>query len=317
MNIVIGVSSCLMGQKVSDGGQRHDPYITDTLGRYFKLVPVCPEVASGMPIRREAMRPEGKPDRPRLVTGKSRIDRPRQMPDFCRNRITKLEQENLCGFIFRKDAPGAGLHGRKVYHDGRRVKSGRGLFAAEVVRHYPFLPVEEETRLSDPVHKDNFIERVFTRARWKKFLTAEPDGGKLMEFHSSHKLLVMAHSPTIYQELDALVAKGSKLDKMELFERYEELLMMAMAVRATVKKHTNVLLHVMGHLEGGLSRDENEELLALIRKYRDHEVPQIVPVAMLRHYSLKFNESRLCDQLYLSPHPTEVALKDQVRPAES
>ena len=311
--ITVGVSSCLLGEKVRfDGGHRHDSYLTDTLGQFFGFVPVCPEVGCGMPTPREAMRLEGDPARPRLVTIAGRADLTDQMQAFCLEKVAALEQKELSGFIFKKNSPSSGLHRVKVHHDGRATRNGRGLFAAEVVRRFPFLPVEEEGRLSDPAHRENFIGRVFTYARWRAFLRGEPDLGGLVEFHTAHKLLVMSHSPTIYRELGALVGNGGQLKRAELFQRYEELLMMAMALSATVKKHTYVLMHIMGYFKAGLSHEEKEELLELIRQYHDHLVPQIVPVTMLRHYSLKFNDSYLRGQLYLSPHPTELALRNRV-----
>lgn len=54
--MTIGVSACLLGQKVRyDGGHKHDSYITDTLGRFFRFLPLCPEVECGMTIPRESM----------------------------------------------------------------------------------------------------------------------------------------------------------------------------------------------------------------------------------------------------------------------
>ena len=83
-SIKIGVSSCLLGELVRyDGGHKHDRYITDILGNYFSFVPVCPEVGCGLPIPREAMRLEGDPANPRLMTGRSRIDLTEQMLAFC------------------------------------------------------------------------------------------------------------------------------------------------------------------------------------------------------------------------------------------
>jgi uncharacterized protein YbgA (DUF1722 family)/uncharacterized protein YbbK (DUF523 family) len=311
--ITLGVSSCLLSEKVRyDGGHRHDHYITDTLGKFFRFVPVCPEVGCGLPVPREAMRLEGEPISPRLVTHTSRIDLTEQMQAYCREKVAALQDEGLSGFIFKKNSPSSGLYRVKVYNSGMPVKSGRGLFAAEVVRQFPLLPVEEEGRLNDPALRENFIERVFTYARWQAFLRGDPDLGGLVGFHTAHKLLVMAHSTTLYRELGALVGNGKQLEKAELFRRYEELLMMAMALCATVKKHTNVLMHIMGYFKAGLSHDEKEELLELIRQYHDHLVPQIVPVTMLKHYCLKFNDSYLRGQLYLSPHPVELALRNHV-----
>lgn len=321
--ITIGVSSCLLGEKVRyDGGHRHDHYITDVLGKFFAFVPVCPEVECGLPVPREPMRLEGEPGHPRLMTVETRLDKTDQMLAFCRDRVEALEHDDLCGFIFKKGSPSSGLHHVKVYKSpgskegkgksGATVKSGRGLFAREVTRAYPFLPVEEEGRLVEAQCRENFIGRVFTYSRWKRFLESDPDLGDLVQFHTAHKFLVMAHSPTIYRELGALVGKGAQLSKAELFLNYGELLMMAMAMVATVKKHTDVLMHIMGFFKAALSREEKEELLDLIRQYHDHQVPQVVPVTMLKHYCLKFNDHYLRQQLYLSPDPTELALRNHV-----
>jgi uncharacterized protein YbbK (DUF523 family) len=141
--ITLGVSSCLLSEKVRyDGGHRHDHYITDTLGKFFRFVPVCLEVGCGLPVPREAMRLEGEPISPRLVTHTSRIDLTEQMQAYCREKVAALQDEGLSGFIFKKNSPSSGLYRVKVYNSGMPVKSGRGLFAAEVVRQFPLLPVE-------------------------------------------------------------------------------------------------------------------------------------------------------------------------------
>ena len=194
--IKLGVSACLLGEHVRyDGGHKHDRYITDTLGPYFSFVPVCPEVGCGMPTPREAMRLEGDPEHPRLVNVRSRIDRTEQMLEYCKTRVKELECEDLCGFIFKKDSPSSGLFRVKVYNNGVSVKNGRGLFAAAVAQHFQLLPMEDEGRLNDPSIRENFIARVFSYRRWKDFLATGPTPGELAEFHTAHKLLMMAHSP--------------------------------------------------------------------------------------------------------------------------
>ena len=173
--IKIGVSSCLMGNTVRyDGGHKHDRYLSHILGRFFQLVPVCPEVECGMPIPRDAMRLEGDPANPRLVTIRDCIDKTGQMLDFCSKKVRELESEDLCGFIFKKGSPSCGLYGVKVYNRKVQARRGSGLFAAAMVHHFPLLPVEEEGRLDDPAIRENFIEQVFTQRRWKDFLMGEP-----------------------------------------------------------------------------------------------------------------------------------------------
>ncbi len=312
-SIKIGVSSCLLGEPVRyDGGHKHDRYLTDTLGRFFAFVPVCPEVGCGLPIPRESMRLEGDPAQPRLVTGRSRIDKTEQMLAFCSAKVKELEGADLCGFIFKKDSPSSGLYRVKVYNQGASVKNGRGLFAAAVSRHFPRLPLEEEGRLNDPAIRENFIERVFSFRRWQVFLAAQPTVGRLVEFHTAHKLLMMAHSPEIYRAMGALVAHGKEQPLPELLPSYEELFMKGLALHATAKKNTNVLHHIMGYFKTHLSPEEKEELREIIGQYHDQFLPLIVPLTLLKHYISKYHQRYLQGQIYLSPHPAELMLRNHV-----
>lgn len=312
-SITIGVSSCLLGERVRyDGGHTHDHYITDTLGRYFRFLSICPEVGCGLPIPREAMRLEGDPASPRLMTGKSRIDLTAQMQAFCTAKVKELEGEGLCGFIFKKNSPSSGLFRVKVYNNGVAAKSGSGLFAAAVARHFPLLPMEEEGRLNDPNLRENFIERVFSYRRWKDFLATGPTLGRLVEFHTAHKLLIMAHSPRFYSSLGALVGQGKDLPLPELLRCYEEQFMKSLALHATTKKNTNVLQHMMGYFKQQLSAEEKAELLDVIGQYHDNLTPLIVPLTLLRHYVRKYDQHYLNGQVYLSPHPAELMLRNHV-----
>ena len=160
--IRIGVSSCLLGEKVRyDGGHKLDPYITETLGRRFTLVPFCPEVGCGLPVPREAMRLEGEPLTPRLITKESRMDLTGRMLAWCRETVIELERQGLSGFIFKKGSPSCGLFRVPVFDQAVAGGSGRGLFAAAVAARFPHLPVVEEEQLADPEFRAAFIKRVF------------------------------------------------------------------------------------------------------------------------------------------------------------
>ena len=312
--IAVGVSACLLGQKVRyDGGHKHDSYITGTLGRFFRLVPVCPEVECGMPIPREAMRLVGNPENPRLMTVRSGVDKTGQMLEFSEKKVRQLEAEELSGFIFKKNSPSSGLYRVKVYQNGQQpARTGSGLFAAAVVRHFPLLPVEEEGRLNDPQLRENFLERVFAFHGWQQFLSGHPDAGKLVAFHTAHKLLMMAHSPVLYREMGNLTAAAGTTSAENLFDRYGELLMKGLSLQATAKKNANVLMHIMGYFKQQLTAEEKAELLDLIEQYRNRLVPLIVPITLLRHYVRKYDQEYLKGQVYLSPHPAELMLRNHV-----
>jgi uncharacterized protein YbgA (DUF1722 family)/uncharacterized protein YbbK (DUF523 family) len=283
------------------------------LGKFFVFKSVCPEVGCGMSTPREAMRLEGDPVNPSLMTRLSRIDKTDQMLAYCNFMLRELETADLCGFIFKKDSPSSGLFRVKVYGPtGIPYKTGSGLFAAAVSRHFPLLPLEEDGRLHDPYIRENFIERVFCYRRWKDFLGNGPDMGGLVDFHSRHKLVMMAHSPQLYREMGVLVAHGKGLKQEELFRRYEELFMKGLSLQATVKKNTNVLMHIMGYFKKILSPCEKEELLEIIRQFHSQLVPLLVPLTLLKHYVSKYDQSYLKQQVYLSPQPAEQMLRNHV-----
>ncbi|TAN39809.1 MAG: DUF1722 domain-containing protein [Nitrospirae bacterium] len=312
--IRLGISSCLLGEKVRyDGGHKLDHYLKDTFGQFVAWVPVCPEVESGLPVPREAMRLTGSPDQPRLVTRKTGIDHTDRLKAWSRERLKGLDREDLCGFIFKSRSPSSGMRSVKVYDaDGIPHSSGVGIFARAFMARFPFIPVEDEGRLNDPALRDNFIERVFVFRRWRNFQKGKTGIQELVEFHAAHKLLLLAHSPRHYTEMGRLVANSKKLRSETLHAEYFRMLMEGMALLATVRKNTNVLQHIAGYFKKQLSADERQELVEVIGEYHKGLIPLIVPVVLLRHYVRKYDDPYLKQQHYLAPHPAELMLRNHV-----
>lgn len=310
--IRLGISACLLGENVRfDGGHKLDRFLRDTLGKFVDYVPVCPEAECGLGIPREAMHLEGDPAVPRLITVRSKRDFTDQMLRWANERVRELERENLCGFIFKSDSPSSGMERVKVYDANnmpRRI--GTGLFAAAFMRHFPLLPVEEEGRLHDPMLRENFIERIFVAKRWRDLTEGRKKVGNLIEFHARHKLLVMAHSPKHASALGKLLANSKQLPVDELYSQYHEMLVQALKLKATVKKHTNVLQHLMGYFKKHLSSDEKQELLEIFEHYYQEHLPLIVPVTLIGHYVRKYDQPYLREQYYLNPHPIELQLRN-------
>lgn len=312
--IKIGISACLLGEKVRyDGGHKQDHYLTDTLGRYVEWVPVCPEVEYGLPIPREAMRLVGDPDTPRLVTIRTGKDHTDGMKAWAREKLSALEREELCGFVFKSRSPSSGYKGVKVYSpSGMPVLKGTGIFAGAFIDHFPLIPVEDEGRLHDPELRENFIERVFVFKRWKEFISSDATAGGLVSFHSDIKLLLMSHSQKHYTMLGRMVAGGKKEKKGELFDRYISLLMEGLRPIATKKKNTNVLMHIVGYFKKVLTTDEKAELLQIIENYHKGLIPLIAPLTLVNHYVRLYDEQYLKRQYYLNPHPVELMLRNHV-----
>ncbi len=312
--IRILISSCLLGEKVRyDGGHKREPYLVETLGRFVEWVPVCPEVDCGLPTPREAMRLVGDPKSPRLVTSKEGVDHTETMTSWARKKLKELERIDLCGYICKKDSPSSGMERVKVYGDsGIPAKVGSGVFTKAFMEHFPLIPVEEEGRLNDPVLREKFIGRVFTLRRFRDLLAKGKTRGGLVSFHTDHKLLLLSHDRKRYDEMGRLVARAKELPAGELYDRYQQLLMGALSAKPTVKKTADVLLHMMGHFKKVLSADEKQELLEVISRYREKLIPLIVPVTLIAHYVRKYRVSYLDRQVFLSPHPVELMLRNHV-----
>ena len=312
--IRILVSSCLLGEKVRyDGGHKRDPFLVATLGRFVEYVPVCPEVECGLPTPREAMRLVGDPDFPRLVTAKTAVDHTRKMQGWIRTKLEALDGMDLCGYICKKDSPSSGMERVKVYGEaGIPAKVGVGMFTKAFLDRFPLVPVEEEGRLQDPALREMFVERVFTLRRLRDRIRKGKTHGNLVEFHTDHKLLVLAHGRSLYTEMGKLVAHGKGLSPDELYGRYQHLLMKALRLRTSPAKCADVLMHMMGHLRKFLTPDEKQELLEVIDQHRKRLIPLVVPVTLLRHYVRKYDVAYLKRQYFLNPHPVELMLRNHV-----
>ena len=310
----IGVSRCLLGEEVRyDGGHKRDQFLTDVLGRYVEWVPICPEVEAGIGTPREAMRLVGTPQHPRLVTIKSGTDHTRALETMATNRIEELKELDLSGYVLKKGSPSCGIERVRIYNEqGVPSRNGVGLFARAFIEQFPLIPIEEEGRLCDSTLRENFIERVFCYHRWQDLIQKGVTRQALIQFHTIHKYVLLAHHPQQYKVLGRLIGQAEQYRPKELAHRYGELFMKTLAVKATVRKHVNVLQHIIGHFKERLGTHEKAELADVIGDYHQELTPLIVPLTLIKHYVQIFDVSYIRDQVYLSPHPKELMLRNHV-----
>jgi uncharacterized protein YbgA (DUF1722 family)/uncharacterized protein YbbK (DUF523 family) len=310
----VGISACLLGEKVRfDGGHKRDSFLVDTFGRFVEWVPVCPEVELGLGTPRESLRLVRKDAAIRMVNTRSGRDISDEMRAYARARVDDLAKERLAGYVLKKDSPSCGMERVKIFTDGGMAeKQGRGFFAEALRERFPQLPVEEEGRLGDARLRDNFIERVFAWVRLRALFESRWTVGDLVRFHTAHKMTLLAHEPEIYTELGRLVARAKSADRTKVEERYRERFMTALAVIATTRKHTNALMHMLGHFKTLVDDDARGELLTSIEDYRTGLVPLIVPLTLVKHHVRRSHVDYLAGQVYLDPHPKELMLRNHV-----
>ena len=309
----IGISSCLLGQKVRyDGGHKHNGYITESLGQFLDFVPYCPEVAIGLGIPRPPIRLVKSAHGPRARGVKdAALDVTDRLVAYAEKVAPKLH--DLSGYILKQGSPSCGMERVNVYGPhGRPVVTGPGLYARSLMAQLPELPFEEEGRLMNPVLRENFVERVFVYHRWQQLTAQRLTARALVEFHTRHKFIVLAHDEKRYRELGRLAASAGRRGMAGLGRAYIQLLMQALKKPATRTRHANVLQHLFGFLKQNLDAADKRELLESINTYRRGRLPLVAPITLLRHHLRRFPVPYLSEQYYLAPHPGGLLLRNQI-----
>lgn len=311
--IPIGISSCLLGQRVRyDGGHKAHSYITQTLGEYFEFRPFCPELEIGLGVPRKPIRlSRAGSDEIRCISvddaGHDFTSALRDCADEQRNW-----QQQLCGYILKKDSPSCGMERVKVWNDVMPVREGTGIYADRLMQNFPHLPVEEEGRLGDAILRENFIQRVFALRRWHKMLAQGLTVAALIDFHARHKLVIMSHDQSQYRALGQLVAQTTRENLTASADTYLLQFMQALRIRATRGNHVNVLQHIQGYLKTDLDADDKQELVQSIMNYRLGLLPLIVPITLLNHHFRKYPNSYIANSWYMIPYPTELRLQNEI-----
>ena len=308
--IKVGISSCLVGQEVRfDGGHKQSKYCQQVLANHFDFEPICPEMAIGLGTPRRAIRLIKDEDIIRVVASDGSFDVTEKLNDF--SQKTSATLSHLSGYVFCAKSPSCGMERVTLYQAGTNngQRDGVGVFAAQVMKDHPLLPVEEDGRLSDPVLKENFITRVFCLNDLYKSMDGNPTPGKIIAFHSRYKYTLMSHSTVGYKELGKLVAKVADYDIHEFFAIYRTQLMQTMSIRASRKNNTNVLMHLQGYFKKELESPQKKELALVIQEYNQGLLPLLSPITLIKHHLGIHTNEYLAKQSFLNPYPQELRLR--------
>ncbi len=312
-NITLGISSCLLGNEVRhDGGHKRNVYVTSTLSEYFDFRPYCPEMAIGLGTPRPTIRLTRSDSGIRLTgSDNAELDVTDDMNAWSTKAVPGMH--DLSGFILKNNSPSCGMERVRVYDaNGAPSRDGIGLFADNLMKAMPWLPVEEEGRLNDALLRENFIQRVFVYYRWQQMTHQPFTVSQLMEFHQRHKFILLAHDEEEYRKLGPLIAGVTKANLQQIADEYLARVMTCLKSRASRKRHSNVLMHVMGFLKNKIDSDDKQELLEILDSYRNGRVPLIVPVTLMRHHLRRFPDEYISSQYYMSPYPEELMLRNTI-----
>lgn len=308
--INIGISACVLGEKVRcNGSHARDSYLTETLAKYVKYIPICPEVACGMNVPRERLRQVDCSGNIRLIATQSGEDWTDRMCKTCDRLLSGLTEENLDGYILRRDSASCSLDEGEIHMTtGEKPRLGEGFYTRELMKAYPLLPLELSQRLQNPIIRENFIRRIFVHRRWRTLLAGTPSHEDLVTFHDRHRMLILANDSRAHEQLEKLLEEQSVFSETEILDTYGSMLFKAMSRNSTPRNNAEVLLDAADELKSELASDDFNNLATLIGSYKSGKTPLLMPVTVLNHHARKLDNQFMLRQYFLNPDPAELKM---------
>lgn len=300
---VIVISKCLGFARCRYDGQIIESPFVPRFQEFVEFHPVCPEVEIGLGIPR-------KPIRIVTVEGKNHLYQPatdrdvtQEMEDFVDNFLDSLTEVD--GFLLKNRSPSCGPQDVKIYpgfENVSRTLRGSGFFGGEVLKRFDGLPVEDEGRLRNFTIRENFLTKLFTFARFREVRKSQ-SMKELVDFHTTHKLLLMAYNQTQMRALGRIVANKEHHDFETVVNNYDYHLRLALGRSPKFTAIINVLMHAFGGFKELLSKEEKQFFLESLEEYRDERIPLSAVLHVLRAWAIKHENAYLLSQIFMEPYP--------------
>ncbi len=295
-------SACLNLEPVRYNGYDVKDEFALKLRNFVEIISVCPEVSIGLGVPRDRLLVYKESDRYFLFQPSTRIDLTEKMLDFSQRFLNNIDEVD--GFLLKSKSPSCGISNVNVYKDkdGKVfLTKSKGLFASEVLKNFPDLPIEDEGRLKNEDIRRHFLIRIFAHADLRAFLKTKRDKKELIEFHKKYKYLLMLYSPGNLKKLGNLVAESKDVNKM--LPEYKAFFIKSLAKKPTKGRYVNVILHILGHISENLKQREKEHFLKLLEDYKNDKVNLKVILEILRNWAYRFDNEYLLAQAFLNPYP--------------
>jgi len=303
--IKLGVSACLLGEPVRyDGNHKRHSFLTDVLAAYVDYLPVCPEAGVGMGVPRPPIQLVGQPGKVRaLGVDNPAMDVTDRLQGYAQQQCRTLT--TISGYIFKKDSPSCGLGKVKLFkrpgHDMQR--KGTGVYADTLVHAAPLLPVTEEDCFDDPKKRNHFLEQAYTYRRWQELTASGVTTKLLLDFHATHRYLIMAHSQAAYHKLGKLLGDLPEQPLKAVSESYISMLMQTLKRPSQQHQCSNVLQRIANDLKQELPSAEHASLVASVEGYLAGSNNLFSVLKVLNQRVCRNPRPDHAVQLFLHPYP--------------
>jgi uncharacterized protein YbgA (DUF1722 family)/uncharacterized protein YbbK (DUF523 family) len=300
------ISKCLTFDKCRYNGEIIPDRFIDKIKPFVEFIPVCPEVEIGLGTPREPIRIvkiDGENTLYQPATEKFFIN---EMVSFTNDYLESLK--DIDGFILKNRSPSCGPADVKIYQSLEKSAMstrGSGIFGGSVKDRFPLAAIEDEGRLKSFQIREHFIIKLYTLARFR-LVRSSNKMKDLVEFHSQHKLLLLAYNQSHYRNCGRIVANHEKLKTEQVLKKYEIELAQILRKMPRFTGIINTLQHAFGWISDGFSVDEKRYFLNSIEEYRDERIPLSAVLRLINGAAIRFKNSYLLNQIFLNPYPPEL-----------
>jgi len=172
----IGVSACLLGQKVRyDGRKKQHPAINQ-LSCEFELIPICPEVGAGLSVPRPPIQLVKQKNRlVALGVEERKLDVTAPLNRYFESQLSTIKC--LSGLILKTKSPSCGIDSTPFFDfSGEAIGQTSGLFASGLQQYFPSLPLIDEEQFEKELLQNRFLEKVHQYHLLTRALCSGNDG---------------------------------------------------------------------------------------------------------------------------------------------
>lgn len=305
--INLGISSCLLGEKVRyDGNDKRDPFLSETLAPWVDWLGVCPELEAGLGVPRPVMHLVSKKDKIRaVVTDSPEIEHTKALKTQVDKHLKAFSA--LHGYILKARSPSCAKDSAPVLKNEKPNGTASGVFARRLMKQFPDLPIIESERLSNPERRHNFLVRAFTLMRWNMMLETGLSSSRLLDFHQQHEQLIRCHSKGACRELQRLTEKAKNKKLKTRAAEYRALLMKTLRVRTSRKHHVKTMEGIIESVSTDIDKSTLKSLETAVSSYADEasSLEEALNTLQVIFSGLKNNPMK--NSVYIAPYPKSLA----------
>lgn len=300
------ISKCLGFENCRYNGAIVQFDLLDKMKDQIEFIPLCPEIEIGLGLPRESLRLIKVQDGIELVQPKSKKYLTYDMKKYSQEILKDIS--DIDGIILKGRSPSCGIKDVKVYSGMEKspvIGKSMGLFAAEMEKHFPYLPIEEEGRLTNLIIREHFFTKLYAIFNFKK-MAQNKSMKKLADYHAKNKYLYFVYNQTLKNKLGLIVANHEKLETNIVLDNYFNEMVKLFLNLPSKKNYINAYQHIFGYFSNFASKEEKVFILQLMEKYRNGKIDKSAIASILKGYSIKYNIEYLLGQTIFEPFPEEL-----------